>query len=131
MRTEPRQPQESAPVASNKKPHALFPISDAPTGNKYEDNDVGEPTGGYWPSYLFSDGEVGQKVGTVFLPMGVGGGGGGGGGGRAHAANEYYTVEAKGHFGGYANAEKNVVATIFSYAQTTTVPIRPKTTAAK
>ena len=62
--------------------------------------------------------------------MGVGGGGGGGGG-RAHAANEFYTVEAKSHFGGYANAEKNVVATIYSYAQITTVPVRPKTTAGK
>ena len=122
---------ESAPVASNGKPHALFPISDAPATREDAAGYDGEPTGGYWPSYLFSDGEVGQKVGTVMLPMGVGGGGGGGGGGRAHAANEFYTVEAKGHFGGYANAEKNVVATIFFYAQTTTVPIRPKAAAAK
>ncbi len=108
---------ESAPVASNGN-HSLFPISDV-------DSDS-EPTGGYWPSYLFTDGEVGQKVGTVSLPMGSGGGGGGGGGGRNHAANEYYTVEAKGHGGGLANSEKNVVATIYSYAQITTVPIRPK-----
>ena len=117
-------------MASNSKPHPLFPISDAPTSKDVDENYNGEPTGGYWPSYLFSDGEVGQKVGSVLLPMGVGGGGGGGGG-RAHAANEYYTVEAKGHFGGYANAEKNVVATMFSYAQITTVPPRPKTTAGK
>ncbi len=32
------------------------------------------PTGGYWPSYLFADGEVGQKVGSVSIPMGQGGG---------------------------------------------------------
>ena len=38
-----------------------------------------EASGGYWPSYLWTDGEVGEKVGTVFLPMGeeaVGDGGG-------------------------------------------------------
>jgi acetylornithine deacetylase/succinyl-diaminopimelate desuccinylase-like protein len=115
-------PAESAPVASNGKPHSPFAVADV-------DQDS-EPTGGYWPSYLFTDGEVGQKVGTVFLPMGTGGGGGGGNSGRNHAANEYYTVEAKNKFGGFANAEKNVVATIFSYAEITTVPIRPKGTAA-
>jgi len=86
------------------------------------------PTGGYWPSYLFADGEVGEKVGTVSIPMGMGGGGGGGGG-RAHAANEYYVVEAQGWQGGMATAEKNVVATIWSYARTTTVPPKPKSTA--
>jgi acetylornithine deacetylase/succinyl-diaminopimelate desuccinylase-like protein len=86
------------------------------------------PTGGYWPSYLFADGEVGEKVGTVSIPMGMGGGGGGGGG-RAHAANEYYVVESKGSQGGMANAEKNVVATIWEYGHITTVPPKPKTTA--
>lgn len=86
------------------------------------------PTGGYWPSYLFADGEVGQKVGTVSIPMGMGGGGGGGGG-RAHAANEYYVVEAQGWQGGMATAEKNAVATIYEYAHITTVPPKPKTTA--
>src|SRR3990172_971276 len=50
----------------------------------------GELTGGYWPSYLFTDGEVGQKIGSVSLPMGMGGPTPGGGG-RHHAANEYYT----------------------------------------
>jgi hypothetical protein len=119
-------PQDSGLVASNSKGHPLFAISDAPTDNKYVDNDNGEPTGGYWPAYLFADGEAGQKVGTVSLPMGIGSYTGGGEGGRAHAANEYYTVEAKSKFGGMANAEKNIVATMFSYAQITTVPIRPK-----
>ncbi len=86
------------------------------------------PTGGYWPSYLFADGEVGQKVGSVSIPMGQGGGGGGGGG-RAHAANEYYVVEAATWQGGMATAEKNVAATIWEYSQITTVPPKPKTTA--
>ncbi len=31
-----------------------------------------DPAGGYWPSYLFADGEVGQKVGSVSIPDGHG-----------------------------------------------------------
>jgi acetylornithine deacetylase/succinyl-diaminopimelate desuccinylase-like protein len=89
-----------------------------------------DPAGGYWPSYLFADGEVGQKIGSVSIPMG-GRGGGGGGGGRAHAANEFYTVESIGKAGGLANAEKNAAAAIYQYAQLTTVPAKPKGTAGK
>jgi hypothetical protein len=84
-----------------------------------------EATGGYWPSYLWTDGEVGEKVGTIRIPMGMGGSGGGGGG-RNHAANEYYTVEAISKAGGMATAEKSVAATIYEYAKLTTVPPRPK-----
>jgi acetylornithine deacetylase/succinyl-diaminopimelate desuccinylase-like protein len=84
-----------------------------------------DPAGGYWPSYLFADGEVGQKVGTVSLPMGMGGRGGGGGG-RAHAANEFYTIESVGKGGGLANAEKNAAAALYEFAQITTVPAKPK-----
>ncbi len=87
-----------------------------------------DPAGGYWPSYLFADGEVGQKVGSVSIPMGMGGRGGGGGG-RAHAANEFYTVESVGKGGGLANAEKNAAAALYEYAQMTTVPAKPKTPA--
>jgi hypothetical protein len=86
-----------------------------------------DATGGYWPAYLFADGEVGQKVGQVSIPMG--GRGGGGGGGRAHAANEYYTIEAIGKGGGLANAEKSAAAAIVQYAQLTTVTPKPKGTA--
>ena len=85
-----------------------------------------EPTGGYWPSYLWTDGEVGEKVGTIKIPMGMGGSGGGGGG-RNHAANEYYIVEAIGKTNGMATAEKAVAAAIFEYSRITTVPPRPKT----
>ena len=80
--------------------------------------------GGYWPSYLFTDGEVGEKVGTVSMPMGMTFGFLAGG--RAHAANEYLVVEGKGKTPGMATDEKYVVATILNYAKTTTVPIRPK-----
>jgi acetylornithine deacetylase/succinyl-diaminopimelate desuccinylase-like protein len=89
-----------------------------------------DPAGGYWPAYLFADGEAGQKIGHVSIPMG-GRGGGGGGGGRAHAANEFYTVESVGKVGGLANAEKNAAAAIYQYAQLTTAPPKPKTAAAK
>ena len=90
-------------------------------------------TGGYWPAYLFADGENGEKVGTVSIPMGQGGAGGfiGGGGGRSHSSNEYYTIEAIGRTGGMAHQEKGVVAAVFEYAKTTTVPPKPKTSAAK
>jgi acetylornithine deacetylase/succinyl-diaminopimelate desuccinylase-like protein len=91
---------------------------------------AGDPAGGYWPSYLFADGEVGQKVGSVSIPMGMGGRGGGGGG-RAHAGNEFYTIESIGKSGGLANAEKNAAAALFEYAQITTVPPKPKTTGQK
>jgi hypothetical protein len=97
-------------------------------------NDLDETTatghGGYWPSYLFSDGEVGQKVGTIKIPMGMGGGGGGGGG-RIHAANEYFTVESINKGGGMATAEKSVAAILYEYAQTNTTPPKPKKAAAK
>jgi hypothetical protein len=88
-----------------------------------------EATGGYWPSYLFSDGEVGQKVGTVSLPMGMGARGGAGG--RAHAANEWYAIQGQKWDGGLAGAEKIVAASIYEYSQITTTPPKPKTTAGK
>ncbi|SEG35027.1 Acetylornithine deacetylase/Succinyl-diaminopimelate desuccinylase [Bryocella elongata] len=84
-----------------------------------------EATGGYWPSYLFSDGEVGQKVGSVSIPMGMGARGGQGG--RAHAANEYFAVEGSRWDNGMAGAEKLVAAAIYEYSQTTTTAPKPKT----
>ncbi|MBI4485776.1 MAG: peptidase dimerization domain-containing protein, partial [Acidobacteria bacterium] len=92
-----------------------------------------EPTGGYWPAYVFSDAEVGEKVGTVSIPMGQGGAGGfiGGGGGRSHAANEYFTLEAIGKTGGLAYQEKSVAVALYEYSKLTTVPPKPKTSAAK
>ncbi len=87
-----------------------------------------EATGGYWPSYLFTDGEVGQKIGSVSIPMGMGARGGAGG--RAHAANEWFAIEGKSWDNGLAGAEKIVAASIFEYAQITTVAPRKKMTAA-
>ena len=84
-----------------------------------------ETSGGYWPSYLWTDGEVGEKVGTIKIPMG-GGGPGGAGGGRAHAANEFFIVEAKGKQGGLAYQEKGIAAAIFEFSRITNTPPKPK-----
>jgi acetylornithine deacetylase/succinyl-diaminopimelate desuccinylase-like protein len=83
-----------------------------------------QAAGGYWPAYVFTDQEVGEKVGNVMLPMG---GARAGSGGRAHAANEYMVIEGAGKTYGYAGAEKTVAATIYSYSKMTTVAPRPKT----
>ncbi len=69
--------------------------------------------GGYWPAYLFSDQEVGQKVAPVSMPIGMGGAGHGG---NAHAANEYYVIEGAGKVYGMAGAEKAQAAIFYNFA---------------
>jgi acetylornithine deacetylase/succinyl-diaminopimelate desuccinylase-like protein len=69
--------------------------------------------GGYWPAYLFSNQEVGDRVVDVKMPIAAGGAGMGG---RAHAANEYYVIEGTGKVYGLAGAEKSVAATIWHFA---------------
>jgi acetylornithine deacetylase/succinyl-diaminopimelate desuccinylase-like protein len=69
--------------------------------------------GGYWPSYLFSNGPVGEKIAPVFMPIA---GGAAGHGGRAHAANEYYIIEGAGKVYGMAGAEKSVATILYNYA---------------
>ena len=103
--------------------------------SNYNDNGVDKPlgvseevaTGGYWPAYLFADGEAGERVGTVSIPMGMGARGGAGG--RAHAANEWFAIEGTRWDNGMAGAEKMVVLSLYEYAHITTAPIRPKTPA--
>jgi hypothetical protein len=69
--------------------------------------------GGYWPAYLFSNQEVGQKVAPVSMPIGMGGAGHGG---NAHAANEYYVLEGAGKVYGMAGAEKAQAAIFYNFA---------------
>jgi acetylornithine deacetylase/succinyl-diaminopimelate desuccinylase-like protein len=69
--------------------------------------------GGYWPAYLFSNEEVGQKVAPVSMPIGMGGAGHGG---NAHAANEYYVIEGAGKVYGMAGAEKAQAAIFYNFA---------------
>ena len=52
-------------------------------------------------------------------------------GGNAHAANEYYTLEAQGKADGFAYATKGVIASLYEYATLTTTPPKPKAGAAK
>ncbi len=74
----------------------------------------GGAAGGYWPAYLFGNGEVGEKV-SSFAGVPIVGGGGGNGG-RAHAANEYYVIEGAGKVYGMAGAEKVVAAMAYAFA---------------
>jgi len=71
--------------------------------------------GGYWPAYLFSNQQVGDRVVDVKMPIAAGGAGMGG---RAHAANEYYIIEGAGKVYGLAGAEKSVAATLWHFAHT-------------
>jgi hypothetical protein len=70
-------------------------------------------SGGYWPSYLFNNGPVGQKVSPVSMPIG---GGAVGNGGRAHAANEFHVIEGAGNTYGMAGAEKSIATVLYNYA---------------
>jgi acetylornithine deacetylase/succinyl-diaminopimelate desuccinylase-like protein len=74
----------------------------------------GAAAGGYWPAYLFGNGEVGEKV-SPFKGIPIVGGGGGNGG-RAHAANEYWVIEGAGKVLGMAGAEKTIVSALYAYA---------------
>jgi len=75
--------------------------------------------GGYWPAYLFSNQEVGQRVSSVQMPIGMGGAGHGG---NAHAANEYYIIEGAGKVYGMAGAEKVAATIIYNFAGKNRLP---------
>src|SRR6266498_1825323 len=78
-----------------------------------EKSEVPTILGGYWPSYLFSNQEVGERVAPVSMPIGMGGAGHGG---NAHAANEYYVLEGAGKVYGMAGAEKAQAAIFYNFA---------------
>ncbi|MBI3490242.1 MAG: M20/M25/M40 family metallo-hydrolase, partial [Acidobacteria bacterium] len=81
-------------------------------------------SGGYWPSYLFGNGEVGQRVAPVSMPIA---GGAAGHGGNAHAANEYYVIEGAGKVYGMAGAEKSIATIVYNFAGKNGTP-KPRTT---
>jgi acetylornithine deacetylase/succinyl-diaminopimelate desuccinylase-like protein len=84
--------------------------------------------GGYWPAYLFSNQEVGQRIAQVSMPIGMGGAGHGGG---AHAANEFMVIEGAGKVYGYAGAEKSHTAIFYNFAgKNGPAPVPTATTAA-
>jgi acetylornithine deacetylase/succinyl-diaminopimelate desuccinylase-like protein len=78
--------------------------------------------GGYWPAYLFSNEEVGQRVASVSMPIGMGGAGHGG---NAHAANEYFIIEGAGKIYGMAGAEKVAATIIYNFAGKTGSTAKP------
>ncbi len=69
--------------------------------------------GGYWPAYMFGNGEKGESIAPVRVPII---GGGAGMGGRAHSANEYYVIEGAGKVYGMAGAEKSVATLLYEFA---------------
>ncbi len=77
--------------------------------------------GGYWPSYLFSNGATGEKLAPVAMPIA---GGGAGHGGRAHAANEYYIIEGAGKIYGMAGAEKSIATIVYNFAEAGAQPTK-------
>jgi acetylornithine deacetylase/succinyl-diaminopimelate desuccinylase-like protein len=74
----------------------------------------GAGAGGYWPAYMFGNGEVGEKI-SPFKGVPIVGGGAGLGG-RAHSANEYYVIEGAGNVYGMAGAEKAVATLLYAFA---------------
>jgi acetylornithine deacetylase/succinyl-diaminopimelate desuccinylase-like protein len=87
----------------------------------------GAGAGGYWPAYMFGNGEVGEKI-SNFAGVPIVGGGAGHGG-RAHAANEYYVIEGAGKVYGMAGAEKAVATLVYAWAGK--VPAAPSKTPTK
>jgi acetylornithine deacetylase/succinyl-diaminopimelate desuccinylase-like protein len=75
--------------------------------------------GGYWPAYLFTNQEAGEKIAPVSMPIGMGGAGHGG---NAHAANEYYVIEGAGKVYGIAGAEKVAATIIYNFAGKNKLP---------
>lgn len=101
-----------------------YEVMNIPHGTLRENWSIGGgggAAGGYWPAYLFGNGEVGEKVSTFAGVPIVGGGGGHGG--RAHAANEYYVIEGAGRVYGMAGAEKVVAAMAYAFAGQ--IPAKP------
>jgi acetylornithine deacetylase/succinyl-diaminopimelate desuccinylase-like protein len=93
--------------------HAMNQMYDQFNIPHSEKSDVPTILGGYWPSYLFSNQEVGERVAPVAMPIGMGGAGHGG---NAHAANEYYVLEGAGKVYGMAGAEKSHAAIFYNFA---------------
>lgn len=93
-----------------------YEIMNIPHGELRSDWSIGggSAAGGYWPAYMFGDGEVGERISPFKgIPIVAGGAGLGG---RAHAANEYYVIEGAGRVYGMAGAEKAVATFLYAFA---------------
>jgi acetylornithine deacetylase/succinyl-diaminopimelate desuccinylase-like protein len=105
----------------------MYEIMNIPHGELRADWGIGgggAAAGGYWPAYMFGNGEVGEKIspfkGVPIVSSGAGNGG------RAHAANEYYIIEGAGKVYGMAGAEKAVATLLYTFGGK--VPPSTKTT---
>jgi acetylornithine deacetylase/succinyl-diaminopimelate desuccinylase-like protein len=97
-----------------KRTYEVMNISHGPLRSDWSIGGGGGAAGGYWPAYMFGDGEVGEKI-SPFKGVPIVGGGAGLGG-RAHAANEYYVIEGAGKVYGMAGAEKAVATLLYAFA---------------
>jgi acetylornithine deacetylase/succinyl-diaminopimelate desuccinylase-like protein len=97
-----------------KRAYEIMNIAHGPLKPDWGIGGGGAAAGGYWPAYLFGNGEVSEKV-SSFAGVPIVGGGGGYGG-RAHAANEFYVIEGAGKVYGMAGAEKVVAAMAYAFA---------------
>jgi hypothetical protein len=94
--------------------YQIMGIPHAPVRADWGIGGGGAAAGGYWPAYMFGNGEVGEKISPFKgVPIVMGGAGLGG---RAHAANEYYVIEGAGKVYGMAGAEKAVATTLYAFA---------------
>jgi acetylornithine deacetylase/succinyl-diaminopimelate desuccinylase-like protein len=95
----------------------MYEVMNIPHGEPSKEWSIGgggAAAGGYWPAYMFGNGEVGEKI-SSFKGVPIVGSGAGNGG-RAHAANEYYIIEGAGKVYGMAGAEKAVATLAYSFA---------------
>jgi acetylornithine deacetylase/succinyl-diaminopimelate desuccinylase-like protein len=97
-----------------KRTYEVMNIPHGELTSEWEIGGGGAAAGGYWPAYMFGNGEVGEKISNFKgVPIVAGGGGNGG---RAHAANEYYIIEGAGKVYGLAGAEKAVATFMYAFA---------------
>jgi acetylornithine deacetylase/succinyl-diaminopimelate desuccinylase-like protein len=97
-----------------KRTYEIMNIPHGEPSAEFEFGGAGAAAGGYWPAYMFGNGEVGEKISNFKgVPIVAGGAGNGG---RAHAANEYYIIEGAGKMYGMAGAEKAVATVLYAYA---------------
>lgn len=112
-----------------KRAYEIMNIPHGELNKEYEIGGAGAAAGGYWPAYMFGNGEIGEDIAPSLpgIPIAAGGAGVGG---RAHAANEYYVIEGAGKVYGLAGAEKAVATTLYAYAgKIAPAPAKPATPA--
>src|SRR5262245_20298344 len=110
-----------------KRTYEVMNIPHGELNKEFEIGGAGAAAGGYWPAYMFGNGELGEDI-VPSLPGIPIAAGGAGVGGRAHAANEYYVIEGAGKVYGLAGAEKAVATVMYAFAgKIAPAPPKPET----